>query len=122
MTQFDLHPKRKLNPRQERLRRASAYQTDRVTSVVLVLFGILELLLGVRVLLHLISTNAENSFMNFVDGLTAPFVVLFANVVQNPILGPSAVLELTTLMAMIVYGVLAWLISRMIQLAMSRPR
>jgi len=94
----------------------------RIVNIVYYLFGILELLLVVRVILHLVGANAGNSFANFIDVLTAPFVALFASLLQNPALGGTAVLEVTTIIAMLVWGIVAWLIARLIWLVMSRPR
>jgi YggT family protein len=94
----------------------------RIVSIIYFLFGALLLLLAVRVVLHVIGANADNSFAGFVDGLSAPFVALFANLVQNPTLSATSVLEVTTLIAMAAYAILAWLIGRVVWLALSRPR
>ena len=96
--------------------------TARIVNIVYFLFGALELLLAVRVLLHLIGANAGNGFASFIDGLSAPFVALFASLMHNPVFGTTAVLEITTIIAIIVYAILAWLIGRVVWLALSRPR
>jgi hypothetical protein len=56
--------------------------------------------------------TAANGSASFINGLSAPFVVLFANLVQNPILSTTAVLEGTTIIATIVYANVAWLVVR----------
>ncbi len=94
----------------------------RVVNIVYFLFGALELLLALRMILHLFGVNAENSFANFVYGLSAPFVALFDGLLQNPTLSTAATLEVTTMIAMLVYLIAAWLIGRLIWLALSRPR
>ena len=94
----------------------------RIVHVVDFLFGILELLLAARILLHMLAANPSNPFANFVYTLSEPFVALFANLVQNPKFTPNSVLEVTTLIAMLVYGVLAWIIGRLVWLVLSRPR
>jgi len=86
------------------------------------LFGALELLLAVRVLLHLLGANADNGFANFIYGVSGPFVALFASLSHNPALSTTAVLEVTTIIAMIVYAIVAWMIGRLIWLTLSRPR
>lgn len=96
--------------------------TARIVNIVYFLFGILELLLVVRVILHLVGANASNSFANFIDGLSSPFVALFASLLQNPTLGGTAVLEVTTMIAMLVWAIVAWLLGRLIWLTLSRPR
>ena len=94
----------------------------RIVNIVYFLFGALQLLLAIRVVLHLIGANPDNGFSNFIDALSAPFVALFASLVQNPTIGGTSVLEITTLIAMVVWAVVAWLVGRFIWLTMSRAR
>jgi hypothetical protein len=94
----------------------------RIVNIVYFLFGALELLLAVRVVFYLVGVNAENSFANFIYTLSSPFVTLFESLLQNPTLGGTAVLEITTIIAMLVWAIVAWLIARFIWLVMSRPR
>jgi hypothetical protein len=94
----------------------------RVVNITYFLFGALELLLAVRVILQLVGVNAENGFASFIYGLSAPFVALFASLLQNPTLGGASVLEITTIIAMLVWAIVAWLVGRLIWLALSRPR
>ena len=96
--------------------------TARIVNIVYFLFGALELLLAVRVIFQLIGVNAANGFAGFIYGLSAPFVALFASLMQNPTLGGTAVLEITTLIAMVVYAILAWLVGRLVWLTLSRSR
>lgn len=94
----------------------------RIVNIIYYLFGVVELLLLVRVILHLVGANAGNGFANFIDVLSAPFVALFATLVQNPTLGGASVLEVTTMIAMLVWAIVAWLAGRLIWLVFSRPR
>jgi len=81
---------------------------------------VLEVLLAVRVVFNLISVNPDNSFARFIEDLSSPFVTLFASLLTNPTLGATGVLEITTLIAMLVYAILAWLVGRLIWLTLSR--
>lgn len=104
---------------------AAANQNSSVARIVNIMFfvvGVLELLLAVRVILHLLSANPGNSFASFIDSLSYPFVALFANLLQNPIIGTTGVLEITTMIAMFVWAIAAWLLGRLIWLMLSRPR
>lgn len=94
----------------------------RIVNIVYFLFGALELLLLLRIILHLIGANANNSFANFIDVISLPFVALFANILPNPVLGGTSVLENTTIIAMVVWAIVAWLVGRLIWLVLSRPR
>ncbi len=94
----------------------------RVVNIVYFLFGALELLLAVRVILRLVGANTDNGFANFINVLTAPFVALFASLVQNPVLSGTSVLEITTIFAMVIWAIVGWLLSQFIWLVLSRPR
>jgi len=94
----------------------------RVVNIVYYLFGIVEVILVVRVLLHLVAANSANGFANIIDTISYPFVALFATLVQNPILGANSVLEITTIIAMVVWAIVAWMVARLIWLVLSRPR
>jgi YggT family protein len=94
----------------------------RIIRIVYFLFGAVEVLLLIRVVLHLLGANADNAFANFIYGLSATFVSLFASLVQNPTVGATGVLEITTILGIVVYMIAAWLIGRLIWLVLSRQR
>ena len=125
MIENNLQQNQELNLREKERSIAAANQNSaiaRIIHIVYFLFGILELLLACRVFLHLFGANPDNGFANFVYTLSWPFVALFANLLRNPALSTTSVLEITTIIAMIIYGILAWLITRLIWLVLSRPR
>ena len=94
----------------------------RVVRIVYFLFGVLELLLAARIVLQAVGANDNNTIASVILGLSHPFVALFSSLFSNPALGAHAVLELTTIAAMIFYAVVAWLIGRLVWLVLSRPR
>ncbi len=125
MTQVDLQHNQELNLHENERSITAANQNSsiaRIVNIVYFLFGVLELLLAVRVVLHLIGANADNGFANFIYGLSGPFVALFASLLNNPALSTTAALEVTTLIAMLVYAIAAWIMGRLIWLVLSRPR
>ncbi|HET6597340.1 MAG TPA: YggT family protein [Anaerolineales bacterium] len=85
----------------------------KVTQFVWLLFGALETLLGIRVILMLIGANPGTPFTALVYQLSELFLWPFRNIVANPAFGNS-VLEITTLIAMIVYPLIGWAIVRLI--------
>jgi YggT family protein len=94
----------------------------RIVNIVYYLFGVVEVILVIRVLLHLVAANSGNAFASIIDTISYPFVMLFSTLVQNPILGANSVLELTTIIAMVVWAIIAWLVARFMWLVLSRPR
>ena len=85
------------------------------------LFGIVEGILVMRFILKLLGANEAAGFASFIYGASAPFVAPFSNLFANPSSGGS-ILELTTLIAIIVYALIAWLIARVIWLLAGESR
>jgi len=110
----------------EKKRRISAVNQNssvaRIINISYFVFGALELLLIVRFILYVVGANMTNGFADFINKLSQPFVALFASLLQNPSLGGTSVLELTTLIAMLVWAIVAWLVGRILWLALSRAR
>jgi hypothetical protein len=85
----------------------------KVSQFIWLLFGGLEALIGIRVLLLLIGANPGNWFTAFVYQLSGVFLWPFQNIVANPTF-QNYVLEITSLIAMIVYPLIGWAIVRLI--------
>jgi ABC-type Na+ efflux pump permease subunit len=79
----------------------------RGTQIVWYLLGILEVLLAFRFLLKLFGANPGAGFSNFVYSLSYPFATPFLNVFRISSVEGS-VFEWTTLLAMLVYWIVAW--------------
>jgi YGGT family len=91
----------------------------RTRQIVYLILGILEVLLAIRLLLKLLDANPDAGFSSLIYGLTWPFVALFEGVFPEPG-GHGSVLELSTVLAMIVYALLAWGIVRVIEISRRR--
>lgn len=98
-------------------RRQSTFQ---ITQIIWTLVGILEIALGLRFVLKLIAANPDAGFARAIYGLTQPFLAPFTALVGTPTSG-GTVLEVTTLIAMAVYALLAWIVARVIRVATDRP-
>jgi uncharacterized protein YggT (Ycf19 family) len=92
---------------------------NRTARVVYLILGILETLLLIRLLLRLFAANPDAWFTQFIYGLTWPFVMPFQGVFAEPGLRGS-VLEFSTILAMIVYALLAWVILAIIRIVRDR--
>src|SRR5690606_7727800 len=81
------------------------------------LTAIVEFLIGFRVILKLIGANAVNGFADFIYNVTYVFIAPFATLFQNPVFGDgSSVLELTSLIAMVVYFIVALVVTTLIRI------
>lgn len=82
------------------------------------ILGLIEILLVFRFFLKLIGANPEAGFSKFIYGATFPFAEPFVPVVPGTEAGAS-VFEWTTLIAMVVYALVAWGIVKL--MVMSKP-
>lgn len=80
--------------------------------------GVLEVLLAFRFFLKLFAANPDAFFTRLIYVITYPFAAPFLNVFQVK-QSEGSVLEVTTLLAMLVYWLLAWGISKL--LVISKP-
>jgi hypothetical protein len=92
---------------------------QRIVQLIYLFFGVLEGLIGLRVLLKVIAANPANPFARFIYALTDLFLLPFAGLVGNPS-AEGMVLEITALIGMFVYALLCWLIVRLVWLTFYR--
>ncbi len=92
------------------------YKWDRIIWLVAI---ILETLIAFRIFLKLIAANPESGFASFVYTVTAPFLAPFAGLTSTPS-ASGAVLEISSIIAMVVYALLFWLATYLIHLIWGR--
>ncbi len=89
-------------------RKATSSQTIEYT--IYFFFGVLEVLLVFRLILKLMGANSFSTFVGLVYGITGIFILPFEGIFHratSPGLETTAVLEPSTVVAIIVYAVLA---------------
>ncbi len=91
-----------------------------VAALIGFLFTVLEGLIGLRVVLKFIDANSKNAFASFIYNSTALFVAPFAGLIGNPAVGGN-VLEITSLIALIVYALIAAALVRLVWLLFYHP-
>ena len=99
-------------------RDATSYQT--AGYLVYFVFGLLEILLGFRFVLKLLGANPATSFVDFIYNLSSVFVAPFEGIFNASLAKgdvTTSVFEPATLVALIVYVVIAWGIVALIRLA-----
>ncbi len=92
----------------------------RVTQLIWLFFGIVEGLIGLRVLLKLIGANPANDFAAFIYNFAGVFLAPFFGLTGSPASG-GLVLEVPSLIAMLVYALLGWVLARAIWPLFDRP-
>jgi hypothetical protein len=93
--------------------------TDRLARLVYLVTGVIDSLIGVRVLLKLIAANPDNLFASLIYRLTDWLLRPFASLVANPIIGGS-VIEITSIIAMVVYTLIGWVLVQFIWILLFR--
>jgi hypothetical protein len=99
-------------------RRRASY---RLVQAIWLLFGIVEGILAIRFILRLLGANEAAGFARFIYSASNPFVAPFNNLFANPGSGGS-VLELNTIVAILVYMLVAWLVVKVIWLLAGESR
>lgn len=96
----------------------SARPLYRGTQIVWYVLGILEALLAFRFIMKLLGANSAAGFTSFIYGITHPFAAPFLNVFRITRVEGS-VFEWTTLLAMLVYWLIALALIKL--LVMGKP-
>ena len=95
--------------------------TFKATQLIWLFLGVLEALLALRILLKLMAANPSNAFAAFLYSITDIFLSPFVGLIGTPAVG-EMVLELTSFIAMLVYGLVGWGAERLMWVIFYRPR
>ncbi len=95
--------------------------TFKATQLIWLLLGLLEAVLALRFVFKLIGVNAENAFATLLYNVTNLFVAPFASLTGAPAAG-GMVLEISTIIAMIVYLLIACGLAKIVYVLFYRPR
>lgn len=87
----------------------------RLAQLVYVIAGIVITLIILRVILKALAANAGAGFTSFIYGLTAPLVAPFQGIFATPQSSNGSVFELSSIVAIIVYALVAWAVVRLIE-------
>ena len=95
--------------------------TFKATYMIWLLVVMLEGLIALRIGLKLIGANADNPFAALIYGFTNLFLFPFVGLIGTPTAG-GMVLEISSVIAMLVYGLAGWAFERMVWVIFYRPR
>jgi hypothetical protein len=95
--------------------------TFKASQLIWLLFGVLEVLIALRIGLLLIGANPASPIVALIYGLTSLFLFPFVGLIGSPTFG-SNVLEISSMFAMLIYGLIAWTVERTVWLIFYRPR
>lgn len=95
--------------------------TFKATQLVWLFLAILEALIAFRIVFKFIAVNPSNLFAAMVYNLSNFFVAPFESLIGAPASG-AMVLEISSLIAMVVYFLIAWAIERILYVLFYRSR
>jgi hypothetical protein len=95
--------------------------TFKATYMIWLLVVMLEGLIALRIGLKLIGANADNPFAALIYGFTNLFLFPFVGLIGTPTAG-GMVLEISSVIAMVVYGLAGWAFERLVWVIFYRPR
>lgn len=99
--------------------KSTATNTQTVEYLILFFFGALEILLVFRLVLKLMGASVASSFVSLIYGLSSIFALPFEGMFRRGYaqgVETSAIFEPATLVAIVVYAVLAWGIVRLLKI------
>ena len=89
---------------------------SRLNQFIWFLTAIVLALLGFRFMLIIANANPANGFANVIYNITGWLVYPFQTLFANPTMGNGSVIEMTTLLAMVVYAMGATLLTALIRI------
>lgn len=95
--------------------------THKVVQAIYLVFGVIETLIVIRLVLKLLGANPDAGFAAFIYGVTAPLVAPFVGLFGTAQAGGS-VLEPHSIVALIIYALVAWLVAKIIWLLLGETR
>ncbi len=124
MTQGPEHDREesRLQAEEERIHRAQRYAVaSRLVGAVYYLSGALEILLLLRFILRLTGANPANAFAAFIYALSNVFVAPFSTLFAAPAIEKAGTFDVSALVAIAVYALLAWLAAKLVWLIWGPP-
>lgn len=89
-------------------------------NVIYIVLAVVDGLIAIRFVLKLLAANPEAGFAQLIYGVTAPLVAPFVGLLGNPASSTGNQFEVTSLAAMAVYALVAWLLTRIVRLVLNR--
>ena len=100
-------------------------QTQYIEQIIYFFLGVLEVLLGFRFILKMMGANQSGGFVQFIYRFSNIFVYPFEGIFRRAVtqgIETSSVIEPATIVAFIVYGILAWGIVTLIRVLMGETQ
>ncbi len=92
------------------------------TQTIYLIVGLIEVLLLIRFVLKALGANVEVGFAQLIYSVTGPLVAPFLGLFGTPTAANGAALEPYTLLALVIYAAVGWLLARVVWLLFGETR
>ncbi len=82
-----------------------------IGNILNVIFGFIEIILGLRLIFKLLGVSATSPLINWLYNASGMFVEPFNGIIPNLTFGSRFVLELTTVLALVIFAVIATILN-----------
>ncbi len=93
----------------------------RITGLIQLAFGVLNGMIGLRFLLKLMAANPANPFASLIYFITTPFLWMFQGLTRTPTF-EGIEIEFFSLIAIVVYALIGWIIIQLLWILFSRMK
>ena len=114
----------KLKPQELPIHDGATIKTDRgnlkARKIVYYILGVLEVFFAFRLVFKLLGANPQSPFVSFIYSVSQAFLSPFSGIFKSTVtkgFETQSVLEPATIIAMIVYAVIAWGIVKLIEIS-----
>ena len=116
-----VEPARPVEYRRDVVQTEDVSPAFRLAQLIYVVFGIGIALIVIRIILKALAANPGAGFTSFLYSVTNPLVAPFQGIFATPQTSTGSVFELSSVIAIIVYALIAWALVRLIEI-MGRRR
>ena len=90
------------------------FVTRIVRMVIDLVFGIIELIIALRIVFELFNANPLTPFISWLYSTSASLIAPFSGIFPSPFIGNGFKLDLPALIALVIYAIIAYILSMLI--------
>ncbi len=79
------------------------------------IFGIIEFVIGLRILFELFSANASSPIVSWLYAVSRTLLYPFQGIFPSPVLSGGFILDMSAIVALLAYALLAYFISELVR-------
>lgn len=80
-----------------------------------IIYQVIAVALGLRFILKLFGANSNNQFVSWLYVISEPLLAPFIKIFPAPVLEEGVIVDISILLAIVIYGLGAWLLAQLIE-------